>query len=164
MRKDVVHAGDKEGIQRGDYFVPWHIPLHRVEAAAAAAKTLAAPQADSAEGPGTQKAINRRGQHVVSSPPPESGNGLGCSVSDAGSGMADAAEICIGVGRAGISAEGAFADGRIDRAKGTVVFKRYYHLFDEGELNSLVLQVPGVSISDSFYDKSNWCVIYGRTA
>lgn len=43
-----------------------------------------------------------------------------------------------------------------------MVFKRYYHLFDEGELDLLILQVPGVRITDSFYDKSNWCVVYQR--
>lgn len=67
-----------------------------------------------------------------------------------------------GVAGAMSTGEGAFADGRVDRAKGTVVFKRYYHLFDEHELDSLVLQVPGVCITDSFYDKSNWCVVYQK--
>ena len=52
-----------------------------------------------------------------------------------------------------------FPDGRVDTVKGTVVFKRYYHLFDRGELDSLVHGTPGVRLASSCYDKSNWCVI-----
>ena len=55
-----------------------------------------------------------------------------------------------------------FTDGHVDKAKGTVVFKRYYHLFDKGELDHLVRQVPGVKIEGSFYDKSNWCTVFEK--
>jgi alkylated DNA repair protein alkB family protein 8 len=50
----------------------------------------------------------------------------------------------------------------VDRSKGTVVFRRYYHLFDEGELDALVRQMSGAAIVNSFYDKSNWCVIFQK--
>ena len=147
-------AGDQGGVQRGDYFVPWHIPLHRVEAAAAAARTLAARPA---EGPGRQttsgglKEVGETDDLQDESGP-----------SNAGSSTAASAPSQTVVGSAWNSGEGGFADGRVDRAKRTVVFKRFYHLFDEGELDSLIQQVPGVCITDSFYDKSNWCVIYQR--
>ena len=59
----------------------------------------------------------------------------------------------------GHSAREGFADGVVDAVKNTVVFKRYYHLFDEGELNGLVAALPGVRLTDSFYDKSNWCAV-----
>ena len=49
------------------------------------------------------------------------------------------------------------AAGTIDRGTSSVVFKRYYHLFEEGELDGLVARVPGVTLTASFYDKSNWC-------
>lgn len=55
------------------------------------------------------------------------------------------------------------ASGRIDRDTSSVVFKRYYHLFDEGELEGLVAGVPGVAVVASFYDKNNWCCIFRRT-
>ena len=55
-----------------------------------------------------------------------------------------------------------FPDGRVDTVKGTVVFKRYYHLFDRGELDSLVHETPGVRLTSSFYDKSNWCVTFQK--
>ncbi|BDA48090.1 probable alkylated DNA repair protein alkB homolog 8 [Coccomyxa sp. Obi] len=156
-------SGDQEGVQRGDYFVPWHIPLHRVEAAAAAARTVAASHANSADRLGVPRGTpNGAVQHSH----PESVNSVGehCSVSDAGADVT--AKSASQSGAAGVlsTAAGAFADGRVDRAKGTVVFKRYYHLFDEHELDSLVLQVPGVRITDSFYDKSNWCVVYQKVS
>uniref|UniRef100_A0A7S3EF57 Fe2OG dioxygenase domain-containing protein n=1 Tax=Rhodosorus marinus TaxID=101924 RepID=A0A7S3EF57_9RHOD len=44
------------------------------------------------------------------------------------------------------------------------VYKRYYHLFQEGELEALVNSVPGARAVDSFFDKSNWCVIFEATA
>ena len=47
----------------------------------------------------------------------------------------------------------------LDRAKGTVVFKRYYHLFEASELRQLAQQVAGVRVVDVFYDKSNWCIV-----
>lgn len=48
---------------------------------------------------------------------------------------------------------------RVDEAKGAVVLQRYYHLFEQFELDGLVHQVPGLKVVDSFYDRSNWCVI-----
>ena len=82
-----------------DYFVPWHLPLHRAEAAAALA---AAGQA------------------------------------------------------------GGASSGVLDHGKGTVVFKRYYHLFEAGELEGLLQQVQGVVLLDSFWDKGNWCCLFCR--
>lgn len=52
---------------------------------------------------------------------------------------------------------------RKDDKKAAVVYNRYYHVFAEGELERLVSDVEGVCILENFYDKSNWCVILGRT-
>lgn len=54
------------------------------------------------------------------------------------------------------------AKGEVDREKGSVVFKRYYHLFEEGELEGLIGAVPCLEAEASFYDKSNWCCIFRR--
>lgn len=51
---------------------------------------------------------------------------------------------------------------RVDEAKGAVVLQRYYHLFEQGELEGLVQQVPGLQVVDSFYDRSNWCVMFQK--
>uniref|UniRef100_A0A0D6R0V9 Methyltransferase type 11 domain-containing protein n=1 Tax=Araucaria cunninghamii TaxID=56994 RepID=A0A0D6R0V9_ARACU len=50
-----------------------------------------------------------------------------------------------------------------DDKKGTVVYKRYYHVFAEGELERLVSGISNAVIIDKFYDKSNWCVIIEKT-
>lgn len=162
-------AGDQEGKQGGDYFVPWHIPLHRVEAAAAAARTQ---QAASDGAPAASSACLRtpgaKGGDCRTEPAAVRCSDGGADLSsrkfdaDARQGAPTGSQPATSSSAMG-SAQGGFADGEIDRAKRTVVFKRYYHLFDQGELDSLVLQVPSVRIEDSFYDKSNWCVIYERT-
>ena len=53
-------------------------------------------------------------------------------------------------------------EGVIDREKSSVVFQRYYHLFDSGELDGLIEQTPGIRLIDSFFDKSNWCCIFEK--
>lgn len=78
------------GGEANDYLVPWHVPLHRVEAARAAA----APSAE------------------------------------------------------------------VDARKSTVKLERYYHLFEQRELEDLVASVPGATLLDSFFDKDNWCVVF----
>lgn len=77
-----------ENGQEGDYFVPWHVPLHRAEA-------------------------------------------LGLTK----------------------------GDQKVDVAKNTVVFQRYYHLFTDEELVALSSKVKGARFISCIYDKSNWCLI-----
>ena len=86
-----------------DYFVPWHLPFHRAEAAMQVLK-------------------------------------VGAKSSDTPAGSI-----------------------RVDNKKGAVVFSRYYHVFEQFELDHLVLQVPNAEVAESFYDKDNWCVVMRRT-
>lgn len=85
-----------------DYFVPWHLPFHRAEAALQVLKT--------------------EQEHDT-------------------------------------TAAGSI---RIDNKKNAVVFSRYYHVFEQFELDRLVQSVPGAEVLDSFYDKDNWCVMMGK--
>lgn len=39
------------------------------------------------------------------------------------------------------------------------VFHRYYHVFQQGELEQLCGQVAGVKVQSSYHDQGNWCVI-----
>ncbi|CAK6970368.1 alkylated DNA repair protein alkB homolog 8 [Scomber scombrus] len=39
------------------------------------------------------------------------------------------------------------------------VFHRYYHVFQQGELEQLCVQVAGVKVRSSYHDQGNWCVI-----
>lgn len=42
------------------------------------------------------------------------------------------------------------------------VYHRFYHVFGQGELEALCLQVEKIRIKDSYYDKGNWCVIFEK--
>lgn len=46
-----------------------------------------------------------------------------------------------------------------DDEKNAVVYKRYYHLFVEGELQKLLKDIPEAEVVDSFYNRDNWCVV-----
>ncbi|KAI4815854.1 hypothetical protein KUCAC02_005981 [Chaenocephalus aceratus] len=39
------------------------------------------------------------------------------------------------------------------------VFHRYYHVFQQGELEQLCAQQAGVTVQSSYHDQGNWCVI-----
>jgi alkylated DNA repair protein alkB family protein 8 len=39
------------------------------------------------------------------------------------------------------------------------VFQRYYHVFEEGELEHLVSRVEGLRLLHSYYDQGNWCIL-----
>lgn len=56
------------------------------------------------------------------------------------------------------------AVGVIDNKKQTVVFKRYYHLFAEGELQLLAESIGGVVVRQSFYDANNWVIDFERVS
>lgn len=49
--------------------------------------------------------------------------------------------------------------GQVNEDKGTVMFHRFYHLFVQNELCDLCAKIGGLNVIDSFFDKSNWCVI-----
>jgi alkylated DNA repair protein alkB family protein 8 len=38
-------------------------------------------------------------------------------------------------------------------------FHRFYHVFEEAELERLVGGVDGVTVEQSYYDQGNWCVV-----
>ncbi|KAL4441225.1 hypothetical protein ABPG77_011462 [Micractinium sp. CCAP 211/92] len=110
-------------VSSGDYFVPWHLPFHRAEAA------VAARQAGG--GAGSRQQQQRVEQEL------------------------DGAA-------AAVPAAPARAAPQVDPSKGAVVYQRYYHLFEQGELDALIGQLPGAALVDSFYDKDNWCAIFER--
>ena len=43
------------------------------------------------------------------------------------------------------------------------VYLRYYHVFENQELEDLFKTVHNVKIVESFYEQGNWCVIYEKT-
>lgn len=42
------------------------------------------------------------------------------------------------------------------------LFLRFYHVFDEGELNNLCTKLNNIHIIKSFYDEGNWCVMFKK--
>lgn len=38
-------------------------------------------------------------------------------------------------------------------------FMRFYHVFEENELENLCISIGGIIIEKSFYEQGNWCVI-----
>jgi len=99
---------DQSAAPSNDYFVPWHLPFHRAEAA--------------------MQVLKASGQDAQKADPAAAGS------------------------------------IRIDNKKNSVVFSRYYHVYEQFELDKLVEQVPGAEVLESFYDKDNWCVVMGKVA
>ncbi|CAD8149645.1 unnamed protein product [Paramecium octaurelia] len=48
---------------------------------------------------------------------------------------------------------------KIDDQKKTVVYKRYYHVFKQGEIEELLSEMPGFKIVNNYYDHANWVVV-----
>lgn len=46
--------------------------------------------------------------------------------------------------------------------KQAVVYKRYYHLFVFKELETLLGEINGLKIVESFYDRDNWCCVFEK--
>lgn len=49
--------------------------------------------------------------------------------------------------------------------KNTIVYKRYYHLFKQGELQQVIKEAAGentVRITEEFYEHQNWGVAFQR--
>lgn len=47
---------------------------------------------------------------------------------------------------------------------GYQTFQRYYHVFQHGELSTLVAMVSSLIITEEFYDHDNWCVVAEKVA
>eukprot|EP00850_Spirogloea_muscicola_P015520 SM000119S25663 [mRNA] locus=s119:306434:309879:+ [translate_table: standard] len=54
--------------------------------------------------------------------------------------------------------------GRRDDKKGAIVYDRYYHVFVQGELERLAATIPDAILLESFFDKSNWCIVLEKVA
>jgi alkylated DNA repair protein alkB family protein 8 len=45
---------------------------------------------------------------------------------------------------------------------GRQTFLRYYHIFEEEELETMCRSVKGIEIIESYYDQGNWCVKFRK--
>nr|XP_046245306.1 alkylated DNA repair protein alkB homolog 8 isoform X2 [Scatophagus argus] len=55
-----------------------------------------------------------------------------------------------------------FTSTETSESSPTPIFHRYYHVFQQGELEQLCAQVAGVKVQSSYHDQGNWCVILGK--
>lgn len=51
----------------------------------------------------------------------------------------------------------------VDEKKGVIVYQRYCHMYQQGELEGLVAQLPHAELLRGFYDNSNWFVWFKKT-
>ena len=49
-----------------------------------------------------------------------------------------------------------------EKEKKEKVFLRFYHVFENNELESLFQFVPEVKIVESYYEQGNWCVVFEK--
>lgn len=49
--------------------------------------------------------------------------------------------------------------GQTSGCSSSPVFHRYYHVFEQGELEQLCVQADKVKVKTSYHDQGNWCVI-----
>ena len=53
----------------------------------------------------------------------------------------------------------------MEDSKNSIVFDRYYHAFEEGELEGIVRAANcGMGVERAFYDKGNWCCVLVKAA
>lgn len=64
----------------------------------------------------------------------------------------------------GISSEPQNPPGGQIESTSMPVYHRYYHLFQQGELEQLCAQITGVKVQSRYHDQGNWCVILEKTA
>ncbi|CAM9105094.1 unnamed protein product [Scytosiphon promiscuus] len=76
-------------------------------------------------------------------------------------GVATTDNRCVSAPTPNAPRHGVRVDGLAGSA-GSVVYQRYCHVYAEGELEGLVERVDGLRLVESYYDRSNWCVVAER--
>nr|ACO10808.1 methyltransferase KIAA1456 [Caligus rogercresseyi] len=55
------------------------------------------------------------------------------------------------------------SDSMNEKVSEETIFHRYYHMFQEGELEGLIRSLDGVELEDIYYEQGNWCAIARKT-
>ncbi|CAM9411729.1 unnamed protein product [Pylaiella littoralis] len=154
-----------------DVLVPWHLADHHNQSQGRSKDDVDASSViatDGSSGIGDDTIINNSGPEEDETPNAES----------SGAAPAERADEVIGVGHGSGNVERGEAESvsaptpnaprhgvRVDAVAGTggsVVYQRYCHVYAEGELEGLVERVDGLRLVESYYDRSNWCVVAER--
>lgn len=51
---------------------------------------------------------------------------------------------------------------RVDEKDEEKVFLRFYHVFENKELEDLFNEVPNARVVDSYYEQGNWCAVFEK--
>lgn len=135
-----IHT-NRTAFKTQDLLVPWHLKDEKIQRGEYSGEVLENEKTDD------KKA--------------SSGYGL-CSVNGSDSAPGSDSKMCVG-SRVGISSESGTSSGREPECI-VPVYHRYYHLFQQGELEQLCAQIPGVRVQSSYHDQGNWCLILEKTA
>lgn len=136
-----IHT-NRTAFKAQDLLVPWHVKDGKIQRGGHSGENLK----------------DKRKDHNKASP----GYGL-CSVhgSDGNPGSDFSMSLGSSVGN---SSESRSSPGSETESSSVAVFHRYYHLFQQGELEQLCGQIPGVKVQSSYHDQGNWCVLLEKTA
>ena len=55
------------------------------------------------------------------------------------------------------------AENSEETTKEEKVFLRFYHVFENKELEDLFNELPNSRVLDSYYEQGNWCVVFEKT-
>lgn len=135
-----IHT-NRTAFKTQDLLVPWHLKDEKTQRGEYSAEDLE-----------NQKTDDKKAS---------SGNGL-CSVNGSDSTPGSDSKMCVG-SRVGISSESGTSSDREPECI-VPVYHRYYHLFQQGELEQLCAQISGVRVQSSYHDQGNWCLILEKTA
>lgn len=135
-----IHT-NRTAFKTQDLLVPWHLKDEKIQRGEYSGEDLENKKKDD------KKA--------------SSGYGL-CSVNGSDSTPGSDSKMCVG-SRVGTSSESGTSPGREPECS-VPVYHRYYHLFQQGELEQLCAQIPGVRVQSSYHDQGNWCLILEKTA
>lgn len=135
-----VHT-NRTAFKTQDLLVPWHLKDEKIQKGEYSGENLESKKKDD------NKA--------------SSGYGL-CPVNRSDCKPGSDFKMCLGSGL-GTSLESQTLPGSETECS-VPVYHRYYHLFQQGELEQQCSQIPGVKVLSSYHDQGNWCVILEKTA
>lgn len=131
-----VHT-NRTAFKTQDLLVPWHLKDEKTQRGEYSVENVEKKKKDG------DKASSGHGPCSVNRSESKPGSGFGSSL--------------------GIGSEPRTSPGS-ESERSLPVYHRYYHLFQQGELQQLCGQIPGVDVQHGYHDQGNWCVILEKTA
>ncbi|KAL6116236.1 alkbh8 [Pungitius sinensis] len=156
-----VHT-NRTAFNTQDLLVPWHLKegKKRVEE-----ESREGERKDEAREKSTKTSGSSSIAKLGCNPDPSSGF---LSNTDSGSGLDTSAATASPYSKNGASGDTTQTSSSAlqseSESNAAPVFHRYYHVFQQGELEQLCSQEAGVTLQSSYHDQGNWCVILVKKA